>query len=204
MTICYNAIMAQTLFFEGPVRSGKSTALRTALLPYLPQLGGFVVQRLLDSSGQPSAYRLIGLNNLIESLGYSEAASQFLAVDAVDTDMESDVFLRVAPTREIYWNVLETTGVSILQGSMSKRIILLDEIGGVDLRSDQFCNQLCHLLQSKTPCIGIFKESGKAREALFLQQSFRRFISIHSVQQDSLDEIAPLVEAFLQNQGIFL
>ncbi len=189
--------MNTNLFFEGPVRSGKSTVLRQTLRPYLPDLGGFVVQRLLDEAGHPAAYRLQGLPGLIDSTTLEEAEAQFLAVDGSFTGRESDVFLQI-PSRRFDPTVFETKALSILKDSLNKKIVLLDEIGGVELTIPSFRKALIRLLQGPIPCLGIIKETNKAREALQFNQDIRLIMLVNTINSETLAEIPFQMNRFLQ------
>lgn len=171
--------MSQNIFFEGPVRSGKSTALRKALLPHFSEVGGFVVQRLVGSNGHPAAYRLAGITD----------PAAFLAVDAPYTGGETDIFLRL-PSREFDSAVFEAKGIELLDRSQDKRILLLDEIGGLELLIPSFRDRLISLLQGETPCVGIMKERQKSREALVYNDLLRSMVSVIPVTSEHLEEIS--------------
>lgn len=194
--------MRTNLFFEGPVRTGKSTILRHALLPYLPDLGGFVVQRLLDPDGVPIAYRLMGMEEIRRAGCDSE--TRFLSVDAPYPQPEdealSNIFLWSSP-RRFDATVFETFGVECLQSSTNK-VILLDEIGGVDLLCPGFLDALRTVLRSATPCIGILKELEKARDARSFNQELRALLFIHPLTSENLSEVPATIQTFLDGQNI--
>ena len=194
--------MESNLFFEGPVRTGKSTALRRALLPYLSDLGGFVVQRLLDSDGIPTAYRLICMDEVRQT---KEGAEElFLSVDApypkTDADAASNIFLWITP-RRFDTNVFDSYGVECLRNVGKNKIILLDEVGGVDLLSSRFRTQVTSLLNGPDPCIGIIKELEKARDAQSFNREFRAFLNVQQISNEDLSRVPSLVNAFLLSQG---
>jgi hypothetical protein len=194
--------MRSNLFFEGPVRTGKSTILRRALLPYLPDLGGFVVQRLLDNDGVPMAYRLMGMEE-IRQAGF-DTETQFLSVDAPypqpEDEIAANIFLWSSP-RRIDTNVFETFGVDCLKASTNK-VILLDEIGGVDLLCPGFLAALRTVLSSDTPCIGVLKELEKARDAQSLNRELRALLTVKPLSSENLSTIPDQVHSFLHSKGI--
>jgi hypothetical protein len=199
--------MNTNLFFEGPVRSGKSTILRQALLPYLPLLGGFVVQRLLALDGAPIAYRLISLEE-IKNRGEAGKVL-FTAVDAPypngglenNPDSVSDIFLWVSP-RRMDLTVFETKGIACLHQSTLNQIILLDEIGGVDLLCTNFRDELFAVLKSSTPCIGIIKEKEKARDARSFNGDLRTLLSVQTLSSKIHSTVLAQVQSFLTQTDV--
>ncbi len=189
------------MFFEGPVRTGKSTALRQVLLPYLSDLGGFVVQRLTNPDGVPMAYRLVGLDEIRQT--GKDAEAMFLAVDAPysgsDSDVSTNIFLRVAP-RSFDANVFATYGVECLQASVKNSLILLDEIGGVDLLSTRFRELLHATLNGSTPCVGVVKELEKARDAQSFNRELRTLLTIHQISSEDLSSMDSIVQSFIVSQ----
>lgn len=194
--------MAPNLFFEGPVRSGKSTIIRSALLPYLDNLGGFVVQRLLDESKSPVAYRLIGLD-AIRLLG-AQGKTLFQAVDAplasINADDQKGIFLWTNP-RRIQLQAFDSIALEIVAASQeapcSCKILLLDEIGGVDLLSLLFREAVTSILQSPIPCIGVIKEIEKARDAQSFNRELRTLLTIHSFDSVNRTQASDQIQSFL-------
>jgi nucleoside-triphosphatase THEP1 len=201
-SLWYNLSMKSNLFFEGPARTGKSTVLRKTLLPMLSDLGGFFVQRLVDSNGIAVAYQLVSLDE-IKRLG-TKGESLFLSVDAPyapshPTD-HNGIFLWTAP-RRFDTNVFETFGVDCLKASTNK-VILLDEIGGVDLLCPGFLAALRTVLSSDTPCIGVLKELEKARDAQSLNRELRALLTVKPLSSENLSTIPDQVHSFLHSKGI--
>lgn len=204
MALWYNCLMTPKLFFEGPVRSGKSTIIRHALLPYLDNLGGFVVQRLLDDAGVPVAYRLIGLE-AIHRLG-NQGESLFLAVDAPLTSMTADdrkgIFLWTDP-RKVQLQVFDSISLEIdavsTDSSRSDKILLLDEIGGVDLLSPGFRKAVTTVLQSPSPCVGVIKEIDKARDAQSYNRELRTLLTVHTFHSDNMTQASDQIQSFLSS-----
>ena len=198
--------MISNLFFQGPVRSGKSSALRRELLPYLAELGGFVVQRLLDDGGSPVAYRMVSLDQ-IRQMGEAGGAL-FLEVDApysaVVRDGKSGIFLFTSP-REVRKEVFETAGVRCLQAAQGSKLVLLDEIGGVDLLCPLFRQALVALIRRNVPCIGVIKEIEKARDARFYNQELRASLNIRTLSSDGFVDPSDLscqIKSFLSQLAL--
>lgn len=141
------------LFLEGSVRTGKSTLLRQCLAPYFAQyggqIGGFSCQRLWQE-GEPRGYRLTSADNLTLDAPFApELSGIFLYHGKEGTKKELSVF--------------ESSAVSLLNEAKNSRLILLDEIGGVDLTVPVFHEKLYEILAGGVPCIGVLKSNENAR-----------------------------------------
>lgn len=128
------------------MQAGKSTLLQEAMEPYREYIGGFVSQRLKDSSLNTIGFRLAD---------YSSEP----ALTAAFTEELSNIFLRHGSDKSSFsLSVFENQAMEILEKARrSKKIILLDEIGGGELKSDIFKNYLDRLLMGNVPCIGVLK-----------------------------------------------
>ena len=128
------------------MQAGKSTLLQEAMEPYREYIGGFVSQRLKDSSLNTIGFRLAD---------YSSEP----ALTTAFTEELSNIFLRHGSDKSSFsLSVFENQAIDILEAAKaSKQIILLDEIGGGELKSDIFKNYLDRLLMGNVPCIGVLK-----------------------------------------------
>ena len=128
------------------MQAGKSTLLQEAMEPYSEYIGGFVSQRLKDSNQNTLGFRLTDYST------HPELTAAF-------SDELSNIFMK--RTTEEKWfklSVFENQAIEILEKARrSKKIILLDEIGGGELKSDIFKNYLDRLLMGNVPCIGVLK-----------------------------------------------
>ena len=128
------------------MQAGKSTLLQEAMEPYSEYIGGFVSQRLKDSNQNTLGFRLTDYST------HPELTAAF-------SDELSNLFMK-RTAEEIYFkiSVFENQAIEILEKARrSKKIILLDEIGGGELKSDIFKNYLDRLLMGNVPCIGVLK-----------------------------------------------
>ena len=140
-------IIMNNLFLSGNIQIGKSTFLRDKLTPYRDALGGFSSQRLLGEDGQIMGYRLTDASDFeIERL-YDPSLSDIFITHSSDNEMIRDI------------SVFETAA-GLLIPSAGTAVMLLDEIGGIELCSDLFRLRLFELLSSETPCIGVIKSCG--------------------------------------------
>ena len=125
--------MKQRLFLTGPIGCGKSTAIAEALGEKLSQCGGFLTRR----------HREPQLHFTLESPDgqYSET---FLDFPDGKPRLNMDAFSQL--------------GVSLMKGNL----LVLDEIGGIELLCPDFKAALIQVLQRDIPVIGVMKGEGPA------------------------------------------
>ncbi len=138
--------MKKHLFLQAPIQAGKSTLLKEAMEPYREYIGGFVSQRLLDGELNTIGFRLAD---------YAEHPE----LTAAFSDGLSNIFLkRTANEGRFDISVFENQAIEILErAGRTKKIILLDEIGGGELKSEVFRSCLYSLLDGDIPCLGVIK-----------------------------------------------
>lgn len=128
--------MKRRLFLTGPMGFGKSTAIETALSGSLKYCGGFLTRRARNENGHPISFSLESPNG-----------------------SEKEVFLDFSSGKaEIRMDVFATLGVTMLNGN----VLVLDEIGGIELLCPEFMAALETVLHSDTPVIGVLKGEGPA------------------------------------------
>ena len=140
--------MKRRLFLTGPIGCGKSTAITQALGEKTQQCGGFLTRRYLEPN----------LHFRLESPDgqYSET---FLDFPDGKPRLNMDAFSQL--------------GVSLLSGN----ILVLDEIGGIELLCPDFSAALEQLLRRDIPVIGVMKgesPAGALVETLGLSEEYTR------------------------------
>jgi len=138
--------MKRRLFLTGPIGCGKSTAITQALGERTQQCGGFLTRR----------HREPYLHFTLESPD-GQHSETFLDFSDRKPRLNLDVFSRL--------------GVPLLGGD----ILVLDEIGGIDLLCPEFSAALEQVLQTDIPVIGVMKGNGPAGalvEALGLSEEY--------------------------------
>jgi len=143
--------MKQRLFLTGPIGCRKSTAITQALGEKITRCGGFVTRR----------YREPDLHFRLESPD-GRHAETFLDFPNGKPQLDMDVFSRM--------------GVSLLRGD----ILVLDEIGGIELLDPNFAAALDTVLKSRVPILGVIKGDGPAGalvQALGLTEEYERAAS---------------------------
>ena len=125
--------MKRRLFLTGPMGCGKSTAIANALGEKITRCGGFLTRR----------HRVPNLYFTLESPD-GQCAETFL--DFPDGKPRVNI------------NAFSHLGVTLLKGD----ILVLDEIGGIELLSPEFAAALEQVLQTDIPVIGVMKGEGPA------------------------------------------
>lgn len=156
------------LFIEGAIGLGKSELIRQALLPVLSETGGFFVQRILVG-GRCVAFSVNPvsdsdtylLNRSVEKIG--EAERVFLSAGA-DGKWRADK------------DVFERQAIAALESAVTekKRLILLDEIGGIDRDCPAFIKALRQRTEGRIPLLGVLKAAENRR---ILEQHLRELPS---------------------------
>lgn len=136
--------MMKNLFLTGPVGSGKSTSIATALGEHLHKAGGFLTVRQKDDTGRAVSYWLMRPDG--------SERHQIIDYSAKPYAMHLEVF--------------ENTGVRLLAEAKQFDYVILDEIGGFEVLSEPFVNALMNLLKSDIPCIGVMKGEGPASKMI--------------------------------------
>ena len=138
--------MKHLLFLEGNIQIGKSTIildnLRSNMI--IEHTGGFLCQRLTEND-KTRAFRLIEAEKAETSdIKYKvNTPSVFLEEVSGKWIKRDEVFL--------------TKGIEFLSDLSSRKLILLDEIGGFELLIDGFREKLYEVLLDNIPIIGVIK-----------------------------------------------
>ena len=169
--------MKKHFFLEGPIQEGKSTLIRKLIGDHLIDVGGFSSQRLVNDSGKTVGFRIVPASEAMElTKKYSPHLSDvFLYFDGNKTKMTSEIFV--------------DTAIKYLRKSQGKKLILLDEIGGVEMLMPEFRAQLYEVLEGEIPCLGVLK----------LETSNRNMCSNANINHECVDYHLQLRE-FLVNQ----
>lgn len=123
--------MKRRLFLTGPIGCGKSTAIANALGEKITCCGGFLTRRHRDEV----------LSFTLESTD-SKKCEIFLDFPDGQPRFHPEVFPQL--------------GVELLAG----KVLVLDEIGGVELLCSEFLTALNGVLDSDIPIIGVLKGEG--------------------------------------------
>lgn len=132
------------LFIEGSSQTGKSSAILECIQPFIDVTGGFLSQRLIEN-GETKAFCLIPAQTAFSSIAeyHPEIPNIFLESISGKWEKNNDIF-----TNE---------GVKLLTNISGKQLIVMDEIGGMELLSDRFREKIYEVLAGSTACIGVIK-----------------------------------------------
>lgn len=136
---------AKHLFLQGERTVGKSYLLKESLRPYASHLAGFYVQRLYEG-------------DTLAGFRVQDVREGFLPLDREMSPSLDHVFLLHGRK---YPDVLEEMITKAENDSLKPgcHIVLLDEIGGMELCCPAFMEPLYRILRGRTPCIGVFKSA---------------------------------------------
>lgn len=199
--------MSKKLFLSGTIGAGKSTLIRQCLLPYLPSIGGFYVQRILKD-GQLIAFRL-------RPVSVNTDYQLSLAVD--NPEGLDDLFLHA--DQHGVWQrndqVFLETGVNCLRQSFesNNKLILLDELGGIELHIPVFMAEVYKIFKSPMPVLGVIKAPANAqileraktgKGVVDVNLSFIEYLNNHktaaliNVEKENRDAVAVIVKKFVE------
>ena len=169
------------LFLEGERGVGKSTLLRTALESYGSILGGFAVERLHDRDDNTVGFRAISIDG------------ELPPVDGRETDDERGIFLYKGESRpEILCSVLER--VEVQASDPRCRLILLDEIGGIELGNAEVMDILTRLLSGEKPCIGVWKSRENLKGMLERRGLSGDYLMKHRLLEEKIRQRGRMLE----------
>lgn len=132
------------LFLTGTSGFGKSTCIWKALGDHMYEAGGFLSVRHTNEVGE----------------------AMYFTLQRPDGS-DAQIFLDYSgPTRKAHLDVFEDLGVKLLEESLDKPFIVLDEIGGIELLCPKFVEALEKVLRSGIPCIGVMKPEGPATKLI--------------------------------------
>ena len=153
------------LFIQGQARIGKSTILRKVIEPVALDIVGFVTQRIMRNESIVG-YRALSATGALPSL------------ETVYDANEQGVFL-LKGRMDI--SVLEMVISQVEQSVKSQNcgLVLLDEIGGVELKSDIFKGSLLRILNSNKPCIGVWKSALNLSHTMSMLNLDNEYLSSH-------------------------
>ncbi|MGX6979869.1 nucleoside-triphosphatase [Vagococcus elongatus] len=136
--------MSEILFLTGPSGVGKSTLIKKEINRQQVSVGGFFVERVYTKQGKLSAFELCSANTLDLSF-MSQKCHQFIQFDDTGTHWKLEIF--------------SYFGRQLLRqaAQQSPDIILLDEIGGIELMCLDFKGELMSLFKKPVKIIGVFK-----------------------------------------------
>ncbi|MEG0157688.1 MAG: nucleoside-triphosphatase, partial [Anaerovoracaceae bacterium] len=164
------------LFFEGPMKEGKSTYIRQLIKDKLNLCGGFASQRLLDEEGAIVGYRVV-------------PAKEALEIERVYTPDLDNVFRLFKENCTVNAPEVFYEGcMNYLRDQEGKQFMLLDEIGGMELLVPQFRKALDEILGGGLPCIGVIKSHENVRHMCRRSPDAERCIALNDALHQEIKE----------------
>ncbi len=137
--------MSNHFFLQGDIQQGKSTLIRSVISSHLQDIGGFSCQRLYDSNGIKKGFRVV-------------PSLEALELCKIYDQNDSGIFIRFEEGKTIIkTEIFVTIVLECLKNIENKKLVLMDEIGGVELMSQELRLAIYQALQEK-PCIGVIKQ----------------------------------------------
>lgn len=131
--------------------------IKECLRPYLPEAGGFFVQRIFIGS-EYAAFRLCPVDSFP---GY-ELDCHVETLEGLE-----NLFLYSISGNNWQRNleVFEKAGLDCLEKGLrnNKKLILMDELGGVELDSKVFREKVKEVISAEMPVLGVVKSPANAR-----------------------------------------
>ena len=173
------------LFLQGRSGVGKSRLLRETLDPYTEAVAGFTVQRLTQD-GEPVGFRAATIEG------------RFPPGEAEYDPGMTGVFIfqkrqNVPALEEAILRVEEESRKS------RSKLVLLDEIGGIELVSNVFMDTLNRLLSGGKPCCGVFKSHENLAHTASILKLGEEYSSRSKTLAARLEEAGELLTVTEQN-----
>ena len=174
------------LFLHGPIGVGKSTLLQEALAPVVSSVGGIFTQRIQES-GKTVGYRTVLLNGAslpVETEFSHDLEGVFLLNGQRNVETLEDVILQVE-------RLIQSPAV---------RLVLLDEIGGIELMSGVFWDTLRRILVTGKPCVGVYKSADNIKHMSTVLKLSTEYLELHEEMRQLISRNGTLVELTNDNR----
>jgi nucleoside-triphosphatase len=142
--------MNKHMFLQGDIGVGKSTIIKNAILPHINEIGGCFTQRIFI--GQ--RYVGFALNSILDKQEYNVNRYVKSLKDVENIFLYSDDDGKWHSNSDVFLNC----GISYLRrGCSFKKLIILDELGGIELKCVPFMNEVIRILDGDTSVLGVLK-----------------------------------------------
>lgn len=188
------------IFLEGKTQIGKSTLIRDIFKN--KEVIGFITQRIIERE------KIVGFK--VENI-----VGEYPPLEVTYRDNEKNIFLL---KKEMNISVLEEHIVRVENSlrNKEKKIVILDEIGGIELKSKIFLNSIRNILQSDNLCIGVFKSKenligtiqkrGLGKEYLDYHKHIKNIIKkngkLIEVDKDNIKKVKKYIEELISHNEL--
>jgi nucleoside-triphosphatase len=173
------------LFLQGRSGVGKSRLLRETLEPYTGAVAGFTVQRLTQN-GELVGFRAASIEGGFppgEAEYTQETAGVFILRGRQNVPVLEEAILRAEEESR----------------KSRRKLVLLDEIGGIELVSDVFMDTLNRLLSGGKPCCGVFKSHENLAHTASILRLGEEYANRSKLLAARLEEAGELLTVTEQN-----
>lgn len=136
------------IFLQGNIRIGKSTLIQQALKNHIKQVGGYFVQRVWIGD----EYKGFAIHSI-------EKEEYVLSKKVEHMSKVKNLFLYEDYNGK--WvsnqNLFEEIVLCSLKNRRTKKLILMDELGGIELKWTGIMNQILKVFDEDIPIIGVLK-----------------------------------------------
>lgn len=190
------------LFLQGDRDIGKSTIIREVVLPYIKDVGGFFTVKLYkDKNKMGFAIRDI-----------KDAKDYVLQTSIRDINQVQGLFMHKQKGKWCFnTDAFSTKALKNITEISNNKLIIMDEVGGLELKDLEFVRQLKLCLNGKVPLLGVLK-SQKNLTNLHKQTNYdidmfslseymkeKDNIEILTLTNDNRSEIQNKVKNFVEN-----
>ncbi|MEG2441122.1 MAG: nucleoside-triphosphatase [Acetivibrio sp.] len=194
------------LFLKGNSGIGKTSLLLRCIRPYQDKIGGYLTQRLVNEKRETVGFTIVPIEEPLRPTRLYEEniPNVFIRKMELGFVKNQELFLKES--------------VKLLNQAVKqkKELILLDELGGIELSDLKFKKKLYEVLKGEIPCMGVLKNYGnykamKERIKINPMVDFARMeleedmqsilkCKILDLTEDNYFEREQEIQCFLQNQ----
>ncbi|MCL2679211.1 MAG: nucleoside-triphosphatase [Dehalococcoidia bacterium] len=175
------------LFLQGKPCVGKSSLIRKELEQSRANVAGFITQRLKEA-GRTIGYRVLSVTEELPPL------------EAMYIPNQSGIFLL---NGQMDVSALEVAILQVEKDSQNKKcsLIVLDEVGGVELKSERFMKPLLRIINAEKPCIGVLKSAQNLSHAILSLNLDNEYLSLHRHLEQTILSKGKLISVASENKS---
>ena len=172
--------MVKNIFITGKPGCGKTTLIKEILKELKLNAGGFYTQEIRER-GKRIGFKIISLNGKEGILAHVNIKSPF-KVSKFGVNIKD----------------LEEIGVkSILESLKGKKIVIIDEVGKMELFSEKFKKAVLKALNSKNKVLGTIKMT---KDFFTDKIKKRKDVKIFYLQKENREKVKGEIKKFLKNE----
>ncbi|MBF8982916.1 hypothetical protein IZY60_05155 [Lutibacter sp. B2] len=197
--------MKKHLLLQGNIQIGKSTLIKNAISPYIQNVGGFFVQRIFVGQRHMG----FSINPLKEIYDVNRVVEDIEKIEHMFLSKTSEGKLKI--DKEVF---KDNVFYALKKGTKGKKLIVLDEIGGVELNWPDFMKVLFDVVDGDIPILGVLKApksmnnmntriENSAEKVKEMHPSYKRIeehsdIKILNIDKENYMQVKNQVEEFVR------